>query len=112
MIIDDPYVTFCGRCGQPMRECAGHQDGLSIHDALETIRDALCFVAQPGYDWNADPLGLTLKQSDALRLIDELRQSVRPDNPKPQTFEAAMRAYEGACLALNRALRALGEATL
>jgi hypothetical protein len=80
-----------------------------IHDALDTIRDALRDCAQPGYDWNADPLGLTLKQSEAFTLIDELKQAVRPDNPKPQTFEAAMMAYEGACLALNRALRDLGE---
>lgn len=82
---------------------------MNIHDALGTIRAALRDCAQPGYDWNADSLGLTLKQSEALALINELQQAVRPDNPKPQTFEAAMRAYEGTCLALNRALRDLGE---
>lgn len=82
---------------------------MNIHAALDTLHAALRDCAQPGYDWNADPLGLTLKQSEAFTLIDQLKQAVRPDNPKPQTFEAALLAYEGACLALNRALRDLGE---
>lgn len=30
-----------------------------------------------------------------------------PNNPKPQTYEAAMMAYEGACRALSRALHDL-----
>lgn len=82
-----------------------------MHDALETIREALSLTAQhtTGYDWNTDPLGLTAKQAWAFELIEQLQQAVRPDNPKPQTFGAAMMAYEGACLALNRALADLAD---
>lgn len=38
------------------------------------------------------------------RLIES---NIHPDNPKPQTYEAAMMAYEGACVALREAMRKL-----
>jgi len=85
-----------------------------MRDDLETIREALSLTTQhvAGYDWNADPLSITLKQSAAFEAIDRIAAALpHPDNPKPQTFEAAMMAYEGACAALRRALVELGRHT-
>ncbi len=86
-----------------------------MRDDLETIREALSETIHAytfGYDWNADPLGLTLKQGAAFEALDRIAAALpHPDNPQPQTFDAAMMAYEGACAALRRALVELGKHT-
>ncbi len=41
--------------------------------ALEQMKAALSYVIQhaPGYDWNADPLSLTLKTGEAFAAADK-----------------------------------------
>lgn len=86
----------------------------TYQQAIDTIREALSLTAQyappsSGYDWNADPLNITLKQGAAFEALDTLKSVVHPGNPKPQTYEAAMMAYEGACRALSMAIVELGK---
>ncbi len=41
--------------------------------AIKTLYQAMSFITlkAPGYDWNADPLFLTLKQGDANKLAED-----------------------------------------
>ena len=52
-----------------------------LHNALTTAKKAIAKVVLhgPGYDWNGDPLALTLVTGNASQLIDEALPLVAPD---------------------------------
>jgi len=63
-------------------------------ETLLAVRECILALSpghRTGYDWNADPLFLTLKEGRALNLIDDALKST-PASPQAETLHADIRA--------------------
>jgi len=61
-----------------------------MESALVAVRECLIALTpgqRTGYDWNADPLYLTLKEGEALNAIAAALQSTRPQEQPPEPSE-------------------------